>query len=553
MHMNRAAPFLLLSVACHDGSDGAASLPAPLVTNLGVPVQELTGEDELWLLCVSEEEAGGADKNGDGDALDFVAHALDLRTGSVTNLGHAMTRPPFLNWHVGGGMAGFGVSEVDEGQDLNGDGDLLDQGAFLFDPTTGTARDLGISCVAFEHLHEDFAVLLVSETDEGVDMDGDGQLFSLFSHVVELGSGTIVPLGVRSVSAALGPWIVFLRSEFDEQVDLNADGDLSDGVAHLHHLPTGTETNLAVAVRAQVFTGGELFVVPVFEPDQGGTDLNGDGDGNDLVVHVLDPLAGALVNTGLGGSGRDGQSPAGASLGAYVLLFTNEADGRDRNLDGDTSDVLPVLYPRAGGRILEPGVAVNPFGGGASPVGGLLAIAVSEAQENRDLDADGDLDDILAHTFEPALERLRNLGHPALVPLSVTASRWIEAGSFEPNEGRDLNGDGDQDDYVPSFLDVASGRAFSTRLQTSGFSVARLGDRALFVTRDPELPSFGLAYSVYDLRSRRERPLGLHSGFDGRVRSVGEERALFTVSELYQGADLDGDGDALDDVLFLLE
>ena len=306
-------------------------------------------------------------------------------------------------------------------------------------------------------------------------------------------------------------------------------------------------------MRAQVFTGEELFVVPVFEPDQGGTDLNGDGDGNDLVVHVLDPLAGALQNTGLGGSGRDGLSPAAASLGEYMLLFTDEADGRDRNQDGDTSDVLPVLYPRAGGRILEPGVAVNPFGGGASPAGGLLALAVSEAQENRDLNGDGDLDDVLAHTFEPALERLRNLGHPALVPLSATTSHWIEAGAFEPNEGRDLNGDDDLDDYVPSFLDVVSGRAVSTGMQTSGFSVARLGDRALFITRDPELPNFGLSYSVYDIRSRREHPLGLRSGFVWRVRSVGEERALFTVSEPYQGSDLDGDGDALDDVLFLIE
>jgi hypothetical protein len=38
-----------------------------------------------------------------------------------------------------------------------------------------------------------------------------------------------------------------------------------------------------------------------------------------------------------------------------------------------------------------------------------------------------------------------------------------------------------------------------------------------------------------------------------RVRGVNEQRALFTVSEAEEGADLDGDGDALDDVLFLLE
>ena len=106
---------------------------------------------------------------------------------------------------------------------------------------------------------------------------------------------------------------------------------------------------------------------------------------------------------------------------------------------------------------------------------------------------------------------------------------------------------------MTSFLDTASEGAFSTRMQTSGPAAARLGDRALFVTRDPELPSFGLAYSVFDIRSHRERPLGLRSGFDARGRSVGEERALFTVSEPAQGSDLDGDGDALDDVLFLLE
>lgn len=73
------------------------------------------------------------------------------------------------------------------------------------------------------------------------------------------------------------------------------------------------------------------------------------------------------------------------------------------------------------------------------------------------------------------------------------------------------------------------------------------------VTRDPSLPLNGLYYSLFDIPAQVERPLGLRAGFGLPVRSAGEARALFTVSETGQGEDLDGDGDALDNVLFLLE
>ncbi len=97
----------------------------------------------------------------------------------------------------------------------------------------------------------------------------------------------------------------------------------------------------------------------------------------------------------------------------------------------------------------------------------------------------------------------------AVTEITGDGDLWIAAAS-EPNQGVDLNGDGDALDTVVFAFEIAEGRLTNLALAVSGF-----------------LP--------------------------GAPRLVEELRAAFLVGEAAQGADLNGDGDALDAVLHLFD
>ncbi len=71
--------------------------------------------------------------------------------------------------------------------------------------------------------------------------------------------------------------------------DLNGDGDTSDSVLHVFDSSTSTTTNVGLAVFGEPLIDGNHVVFRVRESAQGfgGTDLNGDGDTLDSVVHVF--------------------------------------------------------------------------------------------------------------------------------------------------------------------------------------------------------------------------------------------------------------------------
>ena len=86
-----------------------------------------------------------------------------------------------------------------------------------------------------------------------------------------------------------GNRLVFQVPEYDQaHGDLNGDGDDLDLVPHIHDIARGTTRGLGTA--ASSFHGflieKDRLVIRVEEDDQGGMDLNGDGDAVDRVVHV---------------------------------------------------------------------------------------------------------------------------------------------------------------------------------------------------------------------------------------------------------------------------
>ena len=120
------------------------------------------------------------------------------------------------------------------------------------------------------------------------------------------------------VSVPDGNLVAFIVSESNEGSDLNGDGDTNDFVPHVYDHTTGMTTNIGLAFSGFAFSlDGNLLAFHVFESAQGNTDLNGDGDTNDLVLHVYDHTAVTPVtNIGLATSFNGGYQLDGNLLAA---------------------------------------------------------------------------------------------------------------------------------------------------------------------------------------------------------------------------------------------
>lgn len=71
--------------------------------------------------------------------------------------------------------------------------------------------------------------------------------------------------------------------------DLNGDGDASDRVLHIHDAPGDRLLNSGFATIPNLyFIDGDHVVTAVSEGAQGASDLNGDGDTTDNVLHLLE-------------------------------------------------------------------------------------------------------------------------------------------------------------------------------------------------------------------------------------------------------------------------
>ncbi len=197
---------------------------------------------------------------------------------------------------------------------------------------------------------------------------------------------------------------------------------------------------------------GDVLVFLVSESEQAGTDLNGDGDAADNVVHILDPATGVIVNTGFAGA-----APL-ASNDGFAAFVVPEADqgGTDLNGDGDASDrILAVVAP---GVPVGPGnPVVTPFAlADGSPVAGsgdFFAVIASELYSAADLTADGDLDDLVVRVFDTALMGTFDTPLP-LDPAAPFFALNHGVVVFQVSEadlgptGTDLNGDLDASDIL---------------------------------------------------------------------------------------------------------
>jgi hypothetical protein len=393
---------------------------------------------------VAEAAQDGRDLNGDGDTDDIVLHVFDTASGEVVNVGLAPS--PFdETFELEGGRVAFTVWERAQGErDLNGDGDADDSVLHVFEVANGETVNVGLAAYGFLHLEASRVACAVSEEEQGeLDLNGDGDAEDQVLHVFDVASGKTVNVGLAAAGSSFGLEGGQVAITVDEvaqgERDLNGDGDARDDVLHLFDAATGGTVNVGLATHRFGLEAGRV-AFRVGEAEQGGLDLNGDGDARDDVVHVFDAVRGATVNVGLAAS--FGVGPAGGR----VAFAVDEAaqGGLDLNGDGDSNDGVLHLFNLANGQTLNVHLATDQI----FVAEGRVAFLVPErGQGRRDLNRDGDRRDQVLHVYDPNRGTV-NVRFAARFDFEFDGQR---VAFLVPERGqgrRDLNRDGDRRDAV---------------------------------------------------------------------------------------------------------
>ena len=241
--------------------------------------------------------------------------------------------------------------------DLTGDGDLRDTVLQVLDTASsqpvprvlGPADAAVVSGGTVAFLRPEAAG--APGQPDGVDLTGDGDTTD---RVVFLARRGEEPTNLRRAATALAlsdQVLAALVSEGDEGRDLDGDGDQSDTVAAVHPVGDGTWTDLGRAADA---LGVEGEMVTLLTPQDDGTH----------VLQVYDAAAGRfLVGVGAPIAAPPAEDfVLGGEPGRELVAFrTREATaGRDLNGDGDTQDDVLQVYDRATNTLLNLGETVRP-------------------------------------------------------------------------------------------------------------------------------------------------------------------------------------------------
>ena len=481
---------------------GPALAHDPQVVNVGLSsnIQLSPLEDGRVLFTVPEYSEG--DLNGDGDQDDHVLHLHDPSTGSTDNLGVA---PAQANIFVEEPWVAFMVEEAGQGSDLNGDGDELDYITQAYDLDSGTLRNTGIAGgIAYEadetaYLAAGRLGLNVSESGEGADLNGDGDVDDGVLHFYDLNTGSLTSAGLptwgRLVPAPDGQLTMGVPEFLGG--DLNGDGDVDRHATLFTVDPaTGTASSLGVEMWADYFyqgldSGSVAFMVR--EADFG-TSLNGDTDTTDDVVESYDPSTRLVTNTRMAGY-IEGPMPGGR----VVFTVPEQAEGTDLTGDGDLDDAVPYVFDTATKAAISAGIGINRVGPVLS--GGRVAVLTEEEV----LPGFPTTTRSRVHIFDSTTGSVTDTG---LITersgASALGDHLLSVIVAEGAAGADLNGDGDTTDGV---------------------------------------------FHLYDANTQVATNVGVGMRTESQARLADGGHVAFAGSERYEGEDLDGDGDALNEVM----
>ena len=549
------------------------------ITNLGLtapgefiePEFQLQGDRLVFLMY--EFRHGNTDLNGDGDALDLVVHVFDATTDTTTNLGLALGGGPKFHLQQGG-LVAFAVGETLQGNtDLNGDGDHADSVLHLFDPTTATTTNLGLAARLGYQLQGDLLAFTVNESSQdNTDLNGDGDIFDRVLHLYNATTATTTNLDLAAhIGLQLqGDLLAFIVEESSQDnTDLNGDGDIFDRVLHLYNATTDTTTNLDLAAGSLQLQGDRLAFI-VEESSQDNTDLNGDGDIFDRVLHLYNATTDTTTNLDLATLERGDTNLQLQGDRLAFLVEESSQDNTDLNSDGDASDVVLHLYNATTDTTtnLDLATPIFPSVRQLPPFqlqGDLLAFFVKESdQDNTDLNSDGDASDVVLHLYNATTDTTTNL---RLALSSSRGSNLQLQGDLlaflvkeSEQDNTDLNSDGDADDLVVHLYNATTDTTTNLRLATPSFGLVQprlqlQGDRLAFLVAESDQDNtdlngdgdaFDNVLHVFDATTDTTTNLGLGSKADLNpfFFHLQGDRLAFIVTESAQGnTDLNGDGD----------
>lgn len=363
------------------------------------------------------------------------------------------------------------------------------------------------------------------------------------------------------------------------RISVASDGSQANGASFGRAIAISDDGRyVAFASRADNLVAGDTNVYC----DQ---DLDGQGDENCADIFVHDRLVGftrrvsvaaddsqadaAASHPTISGDGQVvafestattlvAQAPArlcgssgGAPCSSVLVASPDAAGGVDLNHDGDQEDTLLCVLEEDGAvHVLGPATQVAVTAGRAA--------FLSPERSGADGNGDGDRDDKIVHLAGNRAEgrQVRSLGRSAVaVELS---ERWLAALVSETAEGgSDLNGDGDVLDHVLAVSSLSSGRDWQdTGIVTEQMAI--VGDRVVVLSSEAAAGS--------DLNGDGDRADRVVQVYDAQARDLfntamaAEEIvagdglvALRTRETAQSGRDLNGDGDADDAVLQVLE
>lgn len=512
---------------------------------------------------------GGTDLNGDLDTTDEVLFLHDAQSGLTTNLGSA-TRGPIAQ---DGGLVAFRVDEAqDGGTDHNLDGDAQDAVLFVHDAASGVTWNVGRALPTFDEL--DFVVqapyvaFLVAEAGtsaEGVDLNGDGDVVGsdqvVFLWDATTGVATNLGIAASEPPHLANGHVVFPAFEIAQgAADFNGDLDVVDGVVCRYDIATGQSSSTGLAGSVCSSDGGLVLIV-VDELAQGSSDLNGDGDAFDKIVHAFDPQSGAVTPLDLTVPSTNPECSGSGAFAAF--LFDESAGSQDRNGDGDQTDRVVTLVRKADGALISTGLAMAGAAKAPSFVGGTLAIPVPEAGQGQgDLNGDGDQNDLVLFAHAVPTGKTVNTGLALLANGEIVADKaLIVFGVPESEQQVDLNGDGDQQDVVTHVHYTGLGTTHNTGLAISPAGGRLAAGDGLVLILVHEASQAGASLNgdpdtqddvahLLQARGAVVTNLGL-AALPGPI-SVAERLAVFSVPELGQGAaTLNADADAVDAIVHL--
>jgi len=321
----------------------------------------------------------------------------------------------------------------------------------------------------------------------------------------------------------------FFTYEESEGADLNGDGDLKDNVLRIYDIASASLRSLPFQGVEPVFYEGKL----VFHTSENKAekDLNGDGDMKDTVIRLYDNTSKEMTDIAITGGFPDID-------GNIIAFHTFERwVDRDLNGDGDVEDMVIQFYDLKTHTLTNTGIE----GARASISGDLIAFHTFEFLSKQDFNGDGDADDVLI--------RLYNIRTGELITPNLIGKYPNLAGqqlAFETNEAvlaQDLNRDGDLLDNVVRLYDLRSKTFDPTILMGAfpEFDGKRLVYSALESQINEDLTGDGdLGDSViqlYDLTSK----IHIQTGIAGTSPSLYGDKIVFYTHESWVDQDLNGD------------